>query len=537
MPLVSDLSLILAIKNIYTHGDTDIFPFPIENHLFHDKPNEVLGVLREIDRDFEGAISKIPVLTSKELAAVGYSGFRLGTQIDPLWNAYLLGLIIEIGPDIEKKRVNTTTVFSYRFMPDEPIGTIFNKGIGWHQFQETIKATTENYPFVLRCDISDFYPRIYHHRLENALNMAAVNQPEISRRIMALIKAISDGPSYGLPVGGAAARLLSEILLNRVDRLLISENIKFCRFVDDFVIFSKSREEAQSSLITLTKLLLTNEGLSLQKAKTRVMTAAEYLATSDFSEPPENESPEDERARTFRRLRIHFDPYSPTAEEDYKALASELSKFDIVGMLGRELAKSRIDEGLTRRLVGAIKLLNPNQQNDAIRSMLASLDLLYPIFPSVMQLCRFLLPNLDPTVKELLFKSLRELITSNSYITQVPANLAFALKVLSTDFSEEMELLLANLYKQSSSMMIKRDIILLMANRSADHWVSNCRTTFSTVTAWEKRALMIASYMLGDEGKHWRESIKKEQNNFDQLVMQWIGEMKSKKGTGWKLPI
>jgi hypothetical protein len=30
-----------AVKNISSHGDTDIFPFPFECHLFHDEPRRV----------------------------------------------------------------------------------------------------------------------------------------------------------------------------------------------------------------------------------------------------------------------------------------------------------------------------------------------------------------------------------------------------------------------------------------------------------------------------------------------------------------
>lgn len=536
MPLVPDHALKLAAKNIATHGDTDIFPFPIENHLIFDRQKEFCAVLRGIDKDFTKEISNMPVLTSKELAAVGYGGFRQGTQIDPVWNAYLLALVITIGEDIENRRVPPTTVFSYRYKPDENSGTLFDKSIGWHQFQESAKDAATKFPFILRCDISDFYPRIYHHRLENALRRATTKSDAVNR-IMELVKAISAGPSYGLPVGGPASRLLSELLLNSVDRLLIAEGIRFIRFVDDYVIFAESREKAHSALIRLNELLLTNEGLSLQKAKTRILTASEYLATSDFSDATEGESTEDERARTFRRLRIHFDPYSPTAEADYEALAEELSKFDIVGMLGRELAKSRIDEGLTRRLVTAIKLLPSSSQNDAVRSMLSSLDLLYPIFPSVMQLCRALLPKLDAKVSQALYGELRRLIQENSYITQVPANLAFALRVLAWDHSEETELLLAAIYKSSSSMMIKRDVILLMAFRNADYWLSNCRMAFSTLTGWEKRALLIASFTLGDEGKHWRDAVRDDQNSFDKLVLDWTADSKSKKGMEWKVPV
>lgn len=536
MPLVDDESLKLAIKNIASHGDTDIFPFPIENHLFFDKPDQTFSVLQHIDKNFAEALTEMPVLTSKELAAVGYSGFRQGTQIDPVWNAYLLALVASIGEDIEKRRVSSDIVFSYRHKIDPASGTLFDKSIGWHKFQTAAKAGAEKYPFILRCDISDFYPRIYHHRLENAL-LRATQRGEVVKRIMELVKAISAGPSYGLPVGGPAARLLSELLLNSVDRLLIAEGVRFIRFVDDYIIFADTKELAHSALIRLSELLLTNEGLSLQKTKTRILTAAEFLATSEFSDPPEGESEEDERARTFRRLRIHFDPYSPTATEDYEALATELSKFDIVGMLGRELAKSRIDEGLTRRLVSAIKLLPTAMQNDAVRSMLESLDLLYPIFPSVMQLCRALLPTLDPEVKSALCAALRTVIESDSYITQVPANMAYALRVLAADTTEEAELLFAALYKRSSSMMIRRDIIILMAHRRADYWLSDCRTKFATLTGWERRALLIGSYTLGDEGKHWRDAVKDDQSPFDKLVLIWTGESKQKKGADWRVPL
>ena len=351
---------------------------------------------------------------------------------------------------------------------------LFEKAIGWPQFQAAAKQRADAQAYVLRCDISDFYPRIYHHRLENALRRAT-DKADVVNRIRDLVSAIAAGPSYGLPVGGPAARLLSELLLNSVDRLIVAEGISFIRFVDDYLIFADSRERAHSALIRLNELLLTNEGLSLQKSKTRILTSAEFLATSDFSESPDGESPDDAQARTFRRLRIHYDPYSPSAAEDYEALAEELSKFDIVGMLGRELAKSRIDEGLTRRLVAAIKLLPAPAQNDAMRSMLDSLDLLYPIFPSVMQLCRSLLPNLNPEVQIALYAALRQMIASDSYITQVPAKLAFAIRVLAADKAEETELLFAALYRKTSSMMIRRDLIVLMAHRRADYWLSNCR--------------------------------------------------------------
>jgi hypothetical protein len=536
VPIIKQDIFRLAVKNVAKFGDTDIFPYPVENHIFNDKADGVISVLESIDKDFDAAVKNIPILTSKNLSVVGYSGFRWGTQIDPIWNVYLLALVLTIAEQIESKRLSSDIVFSYRFRPDTTTGSLFDKEIGWQSFQNASIKHAQNNSYVLRCDISDFYPRIYHHRLENALKKATSNG-DIIKRIMMILQSISDNVSYGLPVGGAAARILSEILLNRVDRLLVSESITFCRFVDDFVIFAKNKEEAYSALISLNDLLLTNEGLSLQKTKTRIMTSKEFLSTSEFSAPEEHEAERDSEERAFRRLRVYFDPYSQTAESDYEKLKAELSKFDIVGMLGRELSKSRIDEGLSRRLISALKHLKPAVQNDAVKSLINSLDLLYPIYPAVMLLCRGLIDTLDSNVKNELFLKLRGLISSGSYIIQVPTNLSYTLRVLSADFSEESERLLSLLYKQPLSMMIKKDIILMMAHRGADHWVSNCRKSYATLTVWERRAMLISSYILEDEGRHWRDSIKHELNDFEKLILTWAADAKQKNPQGWRVPV
>ncbi len=267
------------------------------------------------------------------------------------------------------------------------------------------------------------------------------------------------------------------------------------------------------------------------------MTSREFLSTSEFSAPEEHESARSTEERAFRRLRVYYDPYSLTAENDYENLKRELAQFDIVGMLGRELTKSRIDEGLSRRLISALKHLKPAAQNDAVRSITNNFDLLYPIFPSVMLLCRGLLQNLEISIQTELFTSLRNLILSNSYITQVPTNLAYALRVLAEDPSDETEILISALYKQPLNMMIKRDIILMMARRGADHWISNCRKSYSTLTAWERRSMLISSYILEDEGKHWRSSIKKDLNIFEELILKWAAQSKQKTSQNWKIPV
>ena len=206
-------------------------------------------------------------------------------------------------------------------------------------------------------------------------------------------------------------------------------------------------------------------------------------------------------------------------------------------MLGRQLTKSRIEEGLTRRLIGAVRHLPDQMKNRAVSSMFASLDILYPVFPAVMIVTRAVMADLDNNTQNEVFKALRDLISSGSYITQVPANLSFAIRVLVIDNSEETEAVLVRLSREQHNMMIKRDLILSMANRGADYWISNCRKQYSTLTTWERRALIVSSYILEDEGKHWRDGIRKELNSYDQHLMKWAGSKKMAQGNAWHIPI
>ena len=109
-----------AVDNIAKWGDTDVLPFPIENHLFHDKRETVLDCLEDINSRFEYYFTTFPPIQENVITSVGYLGFRSIAQIDPFWNAYLLGCVIALGPKIEAARIpaEKSVVFSYRYDPD-----------------------------------------------------------------------------------------------------------------------------------------------------------------------------------------------------------------------------------------------------------------------------------------------------------------------------------------------------------------------------------------------------------------------------------
>jgi Reverse transcriptase (RNA-dependent DNA polymerase) len=351
-----------AIANVIKHGDTDIFPFPIENHVFFDKQAECIALLQEVHKDFDGNLSRHPPAHEAALAPVNYTGFRWATQMDPLWNLYFLALVLSIAEDVEAARlpISGKRVFSYRYKWNEGTADIFDDSNNWRDFMECSLERAKQYKFVVVCDISEFYPRLGHHRLENAL-LQLSTAGDAHSRIMSFLKNFSNSNSFGLPVGGPAARILSELVLNQIDRLLEMEGIVFCRFADDFHIFCDSNEEAYARLIFLSEKLLRTQGLQLQKSKTRVMSNAEFAATNPLNpnDGDGNATQSQGRAKGLMQLSLRFDPYSPTKHEDYATLQAEIERFDILGLLREELLKSRVHIGLTRKIVAAVKYSIP----------------------------------------------------------------------------------------------------------------------------------------------------------------------------------
>lgn len=526
-----------ALDNITTHGDTDVMPYPIENTIFFDCKDEVLDLLLEIDKNFEDWVNTSPPHNENHMAPVGYTGFRWCTQMDPLWNAYLLGIVISIGEQIESARIpiSDRIIFSYRFIKGNH-NKLFDTNFGWQAFHKRSIELGESSDHVVICDISDFYQRIRHHRLENALkHLDKVG--DIPKKIITLLSLFSNTYSHGLPVGGPAARLLSECVLNQTDQLLRSEGIQFCRFVDDYHLFTSSEAEAYDVLLFLSKKLQINEGLTLQKAKTRIMSSSEFKHTSPLIHADHDEI-NDSSPRAFLSLTLRFDPYSPTAEEDYESLKAAVAKFDIIKLLQKEIAKSRIDINVTRQIIKSLKYLSDSLREQTVLSVCDSLDSLYPIFPTVVIVFKDIWPSLSVRTQSHIGKHFRDLFSKNSILVKTDINQSYALRLLANENKQENIELLQRLYSTAESLLIKRDIILAMFNYRYTPWISDLRSQYSTFHSILRRAFIIASYSLGDEGRHWRDHNKKNFSKPELQVQKWAQNKASQhQYSNWQVPL
>ena len=517
----------LALKNVAKHGDTDIFPFPFENNLFFDCPNESRDLLLDLHRNFEAYLATYPPFTLETLTQVGYTGFRWATQIEPFWNAYYLALVISIADQIEAVRIpeNEQVVFSYRFGWNEDAAKLF-RDVTWTHYRRKAIELSRNAKFVVLTDISNFYNRIYHHRIEVALSRLP-NPGDHPSRIMALLKRFSKNVSYGLPIGGPASRILSELALDSVDRHLFRRNIPFCRYADDFSLFCSTKSEAYKTLVFLSQKLF-NEGLVLQKNKTRILTAEEFRETSAFLDPKENGTDLGEATdeQKLLHISIRYDPYSPHAEEDYENLKVAVRQVDIVGILGREVAKAAIDPTVTKQAINAIRALDPFARDGAIRTILneTNLEVLLPVFAMVMRAVRGVYDTLEPVTKDFVDESLIKIYESGSHLLSVELNLSYFIQALSIADSKRKEEILVELYDRGHGPLLRRQIILTLARWKAFYWLNDLKNNYAGLGEWEKRGFIAASYALGEEGKHWRTYAKRTWSPMDKLVRDWVSK-------------
>lgn len=340
---LSQAALSSALDHLCRYGDTDIFPPLPELAFFRDAKAAVVAELASLDLDTYSPAGAVEALSPK-----GRVGFRLAHQLPPTDALLWLAAAVEIGPAIEALRL--PGAFSNRFAPAGN-GELFEAGRSYRDWQES-KA---QYLHVLESghvaatDISDFFPRVNFHRLENLLDEAAPGHGA-ARFIKKHLKVIRAKQSFGLPVGGTAARLLAELALCDIDRALQDQGITASRFVDDFRLFMPDAQSAYDALAFLAEHLGVNEGLSLNSSKTFIITGGDY-----FDNLLDESIDVDEEAATEAFDNLIDDVYSGDPAVDPQALEA-LKALNLVAYLSAELEKESWDVGRIRRIMFALSM-------------------------------------------------------------------------------------------------------------------------------------------------------------------------------------
>ncbi|RPH69321.1 group II intron reverse transcriptase/maturase [bacterium] len=152
----------------------------------------------------------------------------------------------------------------------------FRPGKSAHQaVQAARKAVSEGLRWVVDIDLAKFFDRVNHDIL-----MSRVARRVKDKRVLHLIRrylqaGLFEGGmitprSEGTPQGGPLSPLLSNILLDELDKELERRNHTFCRYADDCNIYVRTKQSAERVMVSITNFLETRLKLTVNQDKSAV---------------------------------------------------------------------------------------------------------------------------------------------------------------------------------------------------------------------------------------------------------------------------
>ena len=159
-------------------------------------------------------------------------------------------------------------------------------------------------------DLSKFFDRVNHSKLVEVLSRTIKDGRVISlihKYLNAGVQTITnyEPTKQGVPQGGPLSPLLSNIMLNELDKELESRGHKFVRYADDIVIFCKSKRGSERIMQSITKFIEEKLFLEVNVDKSQVcrISKVKFLGYSFYKKNGEG------------RLRIHRKSVSKMKEK------------------------------------------------------------------------------------------------------------------------------------------------------------------------------------------------------------------------------
>lgn len=185
-----------------------------------------------------------------------------------------------------------------------------------HQALEKCKGyITEGYGYAVDLDLEKFFDKVNHSKL-----IEVVSRTIKDGRVVSLIhKYLNAGVligdklepnEMGVPQGGPLSPLLSNIMLNELDKELERRGHKFVRYADDMVILCRSKRSAERVMSSLIRFIEDKLYLKVNRVKSQTapISKVKFLGYSFYKTKGEG------------RLRIH-----PKSVAKMKAKIKELT--------------------------------------------------------------------------------------------------------------------------------------------------------------------------------------------------------------------
>lgn len=151
------------------------------------------------------------------------------------------------------------------------------------------KNVNDGYIYVVDMDLEKFFDTVCQSKLMEVLSRTIKDGRVISLihkylNAGVIANGMFERTEIGMPQGGPLSPLLSNIMLNELDKELESRGHRFVRYADDCMIFCKSRKSAQRTLENIIPFIEGKLFLKVNREKTEVahISKVKYLGYSFY---------------------------------------------------------------------------------------------------------------------------------------------------------------------------------------------------------------------------------------------------------------
>ncbi|MFY4774681.1 group II intron reverse transcriptase/maturase [Metabacillus sp. RGM 3146] len=140
---------------------------------------------------------------------------------------------------------------------------------------KALEFMNDGYDWIVDIDLERFFDTVHHDRLMNLVSRTVDDGDVISLIRKFLVSGVQINDEYketiiGTPQGGNLSPLLSNIMLNELDRELENRGLKFVRYADDCIIMVKSEMAARRVMRSVTRFIEEKLGLIVNANKSRI---------------------------------------------------------------------------------------------------------------------------------------------------------------------------------------------------------------------------------------------------------------------------
>ena len=142
---------------------------------------------------------------------------------------------------------------------------------------KALEYMNDGYNWIVDIDLEKFFDNVPHDRLLRLVSDVVKDGNVVSLvnkflKAGVMTKGKYEETTIGTPQGGPLSPLLSNIMLNLLDKELEARNLNFTRYADDTIILVKSEKAANRVMTSITKYIENKLKLKVNMTKTKVCT-------------------------------------------------------------------------------------------------------------------------------------------------------------------------------------------------------------------------------------------------------------------------